>query len=92
VPTDVRRAAVELPATFYAFDLLAFEDYDLRTLPLTVRKQLLKLAIPAIGPMRALDHIDVQGKAFMEQVSVMGLEGIIAKKADGPYRAGRSKE
>ena len=33
-PIDVKRAAVELPATFFAFDFLAFEDYDLRPLPL----------------------------------------------------------
>src|SRR5262249_35500191 len=37
-PLDVKRAAVELPATYFAFDLLAFEDYDLRPLPLAQRK------------------------------------------------------
>ena len=37
-PLDVNRAAVELPATFFAFDLLAFEDFDLRPLPLVERK------------------------------------------------------
>src|SRR6266849_6328672 len=35
---DVRRAAIETPATFYAFDLLGFEEFDLRPLPLTDRK------------------------------------------------------
>ena len=90
-PLDVRRAAVELPATFYAFDLLAFEDYDLRPLPLLARKQLLATALPTIGPMRVLDHIEREGDAFLEQVSALDLEGIIAKKADAPYRAGRSK-
>ncbi len=91
-PLSIRRAAVELPATFYAFDLLALEDFDLRPLPLTTRKQLLKDAVPALGPLRLLDHIDRQGEAFLKQVSAMGLEGIIAKRADGPYRAGRSAE
>jgi bifunctional non-homologous end joining protein LigD len=90
-PLDVRRAAVELPATFYAFDLLAFEDHDLRPLPLLARKKLLATAIPTLGPMRVLDHIERQGEAFLEQVSALGLEGIIAKKADAPYRAGRGK-
>ena len=88
---DVRRAAVELPATFYAFDLLAFEDFDLRSLPLVARKELLSLAIPKLGAMRVLDHIERDGEAFLEQVSALDLEGIIAKKADAPYRAGRSK-
>ena len=91
-PMDVRRAAVELPATFYAFDLLALADLDLRSLPLVTRKQFLAQAVPALGPLRVLDHIDRQGEAFLAQVAAIGLEGIIAKKSDGPYRAGRSSE
>jgi len=87
---DVRRAAVELPATFYAFDLLAFDDHDLRPLPLAARKSLLSIAVPTLGPVRVLDHIEREGAAFLEQVSALGLEGIIAKRADAPYRAGRS--
>jgi bifunctional non-homologous end joining protein LigD len=86
---DVRRAAVELPATFYAFDLLAVDDLDLRPLPLVTRKQLLVQAVPKLGPVRVLEHIDREGEAFLEQVGKIGLEGIIAKKADAPYRAGR---
>ncbi|MGI8497035.1 MAG: DNA polymerase ligase N-terminal domain-containing protein [Gemmatimonadaceae bacterium] len=87
---DIRRAAVELPATFFAFDLLAFEDFDLRPLPLATRKDLLLRAVPKLGPLRSLDHIEREGEAFLAQVSAMGLEGIVAKKADAPYRKGRS--
>jgi bifunctional non-homologous end joining protein LigD len=90
-PLDVRRAAVELPATLYTFDLLGFEDFDLRPLPLRARKELLAIAIPALGPLRPLDHIEREGEAFLQSVSAMGLEGIIAKKADAPYRGGRGK-
>jgi bifunctional non-homologous end joining protein LigD len=86
---DVRRAAVELPATFYTFDLLAVDDLDLRPLPLVTRKQLLAQAVPKLGPVRVLEHIDREGEAFLQQVGAIGLEGIIAKKADAPYRAGR---
>ena len=57
VPVDVSRAAVELPATYYAFDFLAFEDFDLRTLPLVKRKALLLEALPKLGAVRGLDHI-----------------------------------
>ena len=87
---DVRRAAVELPATFFAFDLLAFEDFDVRPLPLLRRKELVMEALPKLGPLRALDHIEREGDAVLEQVTELGLEGIIAKKADTPYRGGRS--
>jgi bifunctional non-homologous end joining protein LigD len=91
-PIDVKRAAVELAATFYAFDLLALADFDLRPLPLTTRKQLLAEAVPKLGAVRLLDHIERQGEAFLAQVSAMGLEGIIAKKSDAPYRAGRTSQ
>ena len=89
-PMEIRRAAVELPATFYAFDLLAFEDFDVRPLPLLRRKELLKDVVPALGALRYLDHIEREGEAFLEQVTAMGLEGIVAKKSDSPYGKGRS--
>ena len=88
-PIDIRRAAVESPATLYAFDLPALEGYDLRTLPLVERKALLARVVPPAGPLRYLDHIETQGAAFFAQVERMGLEGIIAKKADSLYKGGR---
>ncbi len=41
-PADAARAALQHPATLYAFDLLAFEDFDLRALPLEASKELLR--------------------------------------------------
>jgi len=89
-PQDVKRAAVELPATYFAFDLLAFEDYDLRPLPLIQRKAILLAALPKLGAVHPLDHIEREGEAFLKQVDAIGLEGIIAKRADAPYRGGRT--
>jgi bifunctional non-homologous end joining protein LigD len=91
-PIDVKRAAVELPATFFAFDLLAFEDFDLRPLALVRRKELLRVAVPVLGAVRFLDHIEREGEAFLQQVTELGLEGIVAKKSDAPYRGGRSSQ
>jgi bifunctional non-homologous end joining protein LigD len=87
---DVGRAAVELPATYYAFDLLTLEGFDLRPLPLIKRKPLLAQALPKLGAVRVLDHIEREGDMFLEQVEKLGLEGIIGKRADTPYRGGRS--
>lgn len=87
---DIARATVELPATFYVFDILAFEDFDLRSLPLLARKAILKRVLPSAGPLRYTDHVEDDGESFYDAVSRMGLEGIMAKKADSPYRAGRS--
>ena len=89
-PLDIKRAAVELPAVFYVFDLLSFEDFDIRPLPLTRRKQLLAELVPKLGAVRYLDHIAREGDAFLKQVTTLGLEGVIAKKADAPYRGGRT--
>jgi bifunctional non-homologous end joining protein LigD len=87
---DVQRAALELPATYYAFDLLGFEGFDLRPLPLVERKRLLQAVLPRAGPVRFLDHIEDRGEAFYAEVSRLKLEGLIAKRKDAPYKPGRS--
>src|SRR2546427_698027 len=87
---DVRRAAVETPAVLYAFDLLALAGYDLRPLPLERRKAVLERVVPPVGPIKYLEHFATDGEALYAQVVKLGLEGIVAKKADAPYRAGRS--
>jgi len=88
---DALRASVELPALFHAFDLLAVEGHDLRPLPLLERKELLRDVLPSVGPIRYVDHIAEQGELMYEHVERMRLEGIVGKKADAPYRGGRSK-
>ncbi|MEZ4422504.1 MAG: DNA ligase D [Gemmatimonadota bacterium] len=90
--TDVLRASVELPATYYAFDLLALEGHDLRPLPLLERKALLRELLPPIGPIRFSDHIPTQGEAMFDHATRMRLEGIVAKDANAPYVAGRSSK
>jgi bifunctional non-homologous end joining protein LigD len=87
---DITRAAVELPSTFYAFDLIALEGFDLRGLPLLKRKTLLMETLPKLGAVHPLDHIEREGDAFLAQVEAIGLEGIVGKRADTTYRGGRS--
>ncbi|MDB4916860.1 MAG: ligase [Gemmatimonadetes bacterium] len=89
-PVEIRNAAVELAATYFTFDLIAFEDFDLRPLPLLQRKALLASAFPRLGIIRVLDHIEREGERFLEQVTALGLEGMIAKQAKAPYRGGRT--
>jgi bifunctional non-homologous end joining protein LigD len=88
--TDVRRAAVEQAASLFLFDLLAVEGYDARPLPLLERKRLLRAVVPEAGALRFLEHFTTHGETVFAQVTRLGLEGIVAKKADAPYRAGRS--
>ncbi len=87
---DIAVAAVRLPATLQAFDLLGFEDFDLRPLPLIERKNLLRDVLPKAGPLRFVDHIAEEGALFFAEVERMGLEGVMAKRADSKYREGRS--
>ena len=87
---EAKRAAIDSPATLYVFDLLAFSGYDLRKLPLIKRKEILQKVLPRTGPLRYSEHFEKNGEALYEQVVKLGLEGIMAKKADSPYRNGRS--
>ena len=89
-PAEIKRAAVEHPATLYLFDLLALEGYDLRALPLVKRKAVLERILPATGPLRYSEHFEKRGEDLFDHVERMQLEGIVAKKADSKYRAGRS--
>lgn len=87
---DVERGAVRQPVTCYVFDLLAFEGRDLRPLPLAERKALLARLLPPAGPVRFADHVEGRGEDLYAAVRERGLEGLIAKRADSPYRPGRS--
>jgi bifunctional non-homologous end joining protein LigD len=89
-PLEIQLASVERPATLYLFDLLALDEFDLRPVGLTGRKQILRDLLPTVGPLRYADHIETEGAAFFAEVRKLGLEGIVAKRGDAPYRAGRS--
>jgi len=89
-PIDIRHAAVNTPVTYYAFDLLGFEDFDLRPLPLSARKSALRQVLPPVGPLRYLEHVEREGEALYQEAERLGLEGVVAKKIASPYRAGRT--
>ncbi len=87
---DISRAASELPATLFAFDLVSAEGYDARPLPLVDRKAALQTVVPDLGPLRYAEHIPSRGEAVFDQVMALGLEGVMAKEAGAPYASGRS--
>jgi bifunctional non-homologous end joining protein LigD len=89
---DVARATLELPASIYAFDLLAFDGYDLRALPLLERKAALRALLPVSGAMRYSEHFETQGEAMFAEAERLGLEGIIGKRAASPYVSKRSAD
>ncbi len=88
----VSRLVQRYPATLYCFDLLALEGKDLRKLPLSKRKKLLQDILPAPGLLKLSEHIKRQGQALFTAAAEMGLEGIVAKRADSLYQGGRSSD
>ena len=78
--------------TFYAFDLLVDQGEDITGLTTLERKaRLQKLLKKAKPPILYGDHIEAKGEALLKAICAEGGEGIIAKKAGAPYRAGRAK-
>lgn len=76
----------------FAFDLLEAGGEDLRALPLVERKQRLAALLPAGDPhIQFAEHVLGAGEKLFDAMCAEGLEGIVAKRVDAPYRAGRSK-
>jgi bifunctional non-homologous end joining protein LigD len=87
-PLDVRSAMNEVPVSYLVFDLLALNDFDLRSLPLVARKALLMKLVRGKGYVRALDHLEADGRPLFELCRAQRLEGVVAKRAASPYRHG----
>lgn len=87
---EIERMAEQVPVVYYGFDLLRRGSQDLTARPLVERKEKLA-ALPWSGPWRYSDHVVGNGTGLFELARQRGLEGIVAKRADSPYEAGRSK-
>lgn len=84
--------AEQAPFIYYLFDLLYYDHYDLRTLPLLERKEILKTLIANQSTLlRYSEHSDKEGEEVFKRARALHLEGLIAKKADSFYESGRSK-
>jgi bifunctional non-homologous end joining protein LigD len=80
---------------YYVFDLLYLDGEDLRKATLADRKAALRLLfddLPQGGVIRFSDHLEEDGATLVRHACRMGLEGIISKRADQPYRSGRGDD
>ncbi|HEY2755244.1 MAG TPA: DNA ligase D [Pseudolabrys sp.] len=80
---------------FYVFDLMHLDGHDLKPLPLTARKEALAKLLaraPKGGALRFSESIEQRGSELLKNACKMGLEGIISKLADAPYRSGRGHD
>jgi bifunctional non-homologous end joining protein LigD len=96
----LRRSAGTL--LYYLFDLLEHDGQDLRSEPLSVRKEILARLLGhgavtggaggEVGVLRYSDHVEGDGAAFHRQACKHGLEGVISKRRSAPYRSGRGRD
>lgn len=74
---------------FVAFDILHKDGEDLRSRPAIERKAILwDLVKPAEGIIQYSQHVEGGGAEFFAGVEKMGLEGMVSKRRNSPYRSG----
>ncbi|MFY3744381.1 DNA ligase D [Anaeromyxobacter sp. Red801] len=76
---------------YFVFDLLWLDGEDLSRRPLLERKDALRRLLGARGEvLRYAPHVDAPGAEVLREACRLGLEGIVSKRADAPYRPGRN--
>ena len=78
---------------YYVFDLLHLDGRDLTGRPLIERKAVLKTLLDRVtsnDAVRYSEHFATSGSVVLQRACDMGLEGIVSKRGDAPYRSGRS--
>ncbi|MDX2176925.1 MAG: ATP-dependent DNA ligase [Candidatus Sumerlaeia bacterium] len=93
-----RRIQLEVPALFHAYDLLEENGVDLRERPLAERRARLEALVDSVKqPSRLLASPLVEAGSWeeaallREESRARRVEGLMLKRRDSPYRAGRSK-
>lgn len=79
---------------YFVFDLLALDGQSIGPMPLEERKARLRKLLGArkTGRVRYAEHVEGRGADFFQAACRTGLEGIISKRRDQPYREGRSSD
>ena len=73
---------------YYAFDMLHYDGWDLRALPLLERKQFLRSLLPPLRALLYADHVTASGESLAAVAADAGFHGLIAKRAVSAYRSG----
>src|SRR5438874_9409481 len=87
----VKLLAAQTPASFVAWDLLAVGDEDLREAPLAVRRERLERVLASAAPPVHLSPATrdrAMAEDWFRRFEGAGLDGVMAKRLDAPYRAG----
>src|SRR5690606_35300966 len=78
--------------TYVVFDLPYIEGHRLIDVPLEQRKELLFELLKNRAPpqIKYSEHVIGSGPQFFEEAKKLGVEGIISKPRQAPYRSGRA--
>ncbi len=87
--TDVRRAEINIPVLYFAFDLLHLGDYSLMNAPLEQRKHLLESVLLPCTHVQVTSHFVGDGRAVYDACMSHGFEGMVAKRMDSVYEQGK---
>ncbi|MDP9189168.1 MAG: non-homologous end-joining DNA ligase [Actinomycetota bacterium] len=88
-PAAVKARLAETPVNYVVFDLLHLDGRNLRGVPYSERRALLA-ELPLEGPRWSCPaHRLDGGPELLEAARRQGLEGVVAKRLDSPYREGR---
>ena len=75
---------------YFVFDLLVYQGRDLAQLPLIERREILKSVLKFQSPrVRIAEYFETSAAAMLESTSEQELEGVIAKRKDSRYEAGK---
>ena len=82
-------SGTKAPLSFFAFDILYLDGYDLRGAALTDRKAVLRAVVgDGVGAIRVGPEFLGHGDDYFRQACKLGFEGVISKRAESPYRDG----
>ncbi|MDO9220185.1 MAG: DNA ligase D [Thiobacillus sp.] len=87
-PREIAAAEHDAPAILYCFDLLHFAGLDLRQAPYSDRHRYLAQCLLPTAHVR-LVHASADGVALYAAALAQGFEGVMAKRRDSRYQAGR---
>jgi bifunctional non-homologous end joining protein LigD len=86
---DVCRAEVDIPALYFAFDILHLGQHDLTKVPLEQRKNLLEHLLLPCTNVQITSHFVGDCSVVYDVCMAHGFEGIVAKRLDSHYEVGR---
>jgi ATP-dependent DNA ligase len=89
-PASIEKAMDRGLADLLVFDILELRGKDLRPLPLLTRKRLLQNTLEGFQRIRPMQYVHERGEWLFAAARDLDIGGIVAKRADSPYTAGKT--